>query len=112
MIGPTPNSSRLLEQVAAPAADDGQDRLLPLACLLHHGVRATSQGAQRDDGAGRLDVPRWMDAQHGGSVEHRGEPLATEPDMQPDTDRFRRGDHETEHLQLRLGGGMGGGIDR
>jgi hypothetical protein len=43
MIGPTPTPSRLIEQVRAPAADDGQDRLLQLACLLQHRVRATSQ---------------------------------------------------------------------
>src|SRR4029453_11941894 len=55
--GPTPNSWSLLEQAGAPTADDGQDRLRQLRCLLQHRVRATSQGAQRDHGAGRLDVP-------------------------------------------------------
>jgi hypothetical protein len=67
---------------------------LQLACLLEHRVRATSQGAQCDDGAGRLDVPRGLNTQLGGCVEHGGEFLTTEPDA----DRFGRGDHETEQL--------------
>ena len=45
-----------LEQVRAPTADDGHDRLLELPCLFQHRVRATGQGPQRHYGAGRLGV--------------------------------------------------------
>ena len=54
------------------SADDGQDCLLQLTCLLQHRVRATGQGPQRHHGAGRLDVPGRVHPQARGGVEHRG----------------------------------------
>ena len=96
--------AELLQQIRAPAADDGHDRLLQLSCLFQHRVRATSQGPQRHHGAGCLGVPRGVHSQARGGVEHRGKLLATEPGP----DGFGRGDDQAEDLLL----GLGGGIDR
>ena len=48
--------AELLEQVRAPAADDGHELLLQLPCLFQHRVRATSQGPQCHHSAGRVSV--------------------------------------------------------
>src|SRR4051794_10638929 len=90
-IGPTPNSSsrsgRQLRMMARIA-------FLQLPRLLQHRVRATSQGPQRHHGARCLDVPRRMDAQAGGGVEHRGQLLTAEPGP----DGLGCGDDQAEDL--------------
>lgn len=98
------SDAELLEQIRTPAADDGHDRLLQLARLFQHRVRATSQGPQRHHRAGRLGIPGGVHAQVRGGVEYRGKLLAAEPD----SDGFGCCDDQAEDLLL----GFSGGVDR